>query len=91
MEFLPISFIVAWVKYEPTIALPPKCSWEDEGDEVSELPEWKPLSPLPSLMKGIDAEMGTGASSVQRKCLCAFNVMTLLVLSVCMVFYVQCA
>lgn len=40
--------IVAWLKYEPIVELPPRCSWEDEGDDLPELPEWKPLSPLNS-------------------------------------------
>ena len=32
---------------EPLTYLPPKCSWEDEGDDLPELPPWKPLSPVP--------------------------------------------
>ena len=33
------------------MALPPKCSWEDEGDDLPPLPEWKSLSPPPSPVK----------------------------------------
>ena len=28
------------------IEIPPKCSWEDEGDELPPTPHWKPLSPV---------------------------------------------
>ena len=49
--------IAAWVKYEPIVALPPPCSWEDQGDDLPPPPVWKPLSPI----KRADT------SSVERK------------------------
>ena len=77
-----MPFIVAWAKYEPIVALPPKCSWEDEGDELPELPEWKALSPLPSPAK---ESAPSEASSVQSEyalchfsCASAFTVHTML-------------
>ena len=27
--------------------MPPKCAWEDEGDDLPETPTWRPLSPEP--------------------------------------------
>ena len=63
-----VCLIAAWLKYQPIVALPPRCSWEDEGDELPELPEWKPLSPLPSPMESAAVlAMETDSSSVERE------------------------
>ena len=44
---------------EPITHLPTKCSWEDEGDELPEMPTWKPLSIPPRPLSLMQVETPT--------------------------------